>query len=102
MALRTSGRICSPRALRRRKGGFNLREYRTPWGKPRFEDRGDAIIQHSMVEENIEWEIVQTADTITPGNRHYNVRSEVAKTVRMTDDGKLEVGHTASRPAPRT
>ncbi len=72
--------------------GFNLREYRTPWGKPRFEDRGDAIIQHSMVEENTEWEVVQTADTITPGNRHYNVRSEVAKTVRMADDGKLEWG----------
>ncbi len=73
-------------------GGFNLRQYRTPWGKPRFEDRGDSIIQHSMVEENTEWEVVQTADTVNPANRHYNVRSQMAKTVRMADDGKLEYG----------
>jgi hypothetical protein len=77
--------------------GFNLRLYRTPWGKPRFEVRGDGTIwQNSMVEEGQSWEIVQTADTIAPGNRHYNVRSEMAKTVRMVDDAdgasKLEWG----------
>jgi len=77
-------------------GGFNLREYRTPWGKPRFENRGDAIIQHSMVDENMEWEVVQTADTVDPANRHYNVRSQMAKTMRTVDgdngESKLEWG----------
>jgi hypothetical protein len=73
-------------------GGFNLRQYRTPWGKPRFEDRGDSLIQRSMVEENVEWEVIQTADTVNPANRHYNVRSQMAKTVRMGTDGKLEWG----------
>ncbi len=49
-----------------------------------------------MVDENQEWEIVQTFDTVTPGNPHYNVRSQMAKTVRMVDDpngeSKLEWG----------
>ncbi|HEY2759314.1 MAG TPA: hypothetical protein VGI75_01185 [Pirellulales bacterium] len=77
--------------------GFNLRQYRTPWGKGRFEIRGDStIIQHSMVDENQEWEIVQTVDTVTPGSPYYNVRSQMAKTVRVVDEpngeSKLEWG----------
>jgi hypothetical protein len=78
--LTTSGPAAQP-------GGFNLRQYRTPFGQPRFELRGDAVIQHSMVDKGVEWEVVQTADTINPASRHYNVRSQMAKTVRFVDDG---------------
>ena len=38
-----------------------------------------------MSEENKEWEIVQTADTITPGNVHFSMKSFRAKL--MTKDG---------------
>jgi hypothetical protein len=41
--------------------------------------------QRSMSEEKKEWEIVQTADSITPGNVHFNMKSFRAKL--MTKDG---------------
>src|SRR5215468_9084421 len=44
-----------------------------------------------MVEENVEWEIVQTADTIDPANRHYSVRSQMAKTVRFANSEHSEM-----------
>jgi hypothetical protein len=59
--------------------GRHLNELRTPWGLRRFEWRGDKLIQRSMSEENKEWEIVQTADTITPGNEHFSVKALRAK-----------------------
>jgi hypothetical protein len=31
----------------------------------------------------VKWEVVQTVDTITPGNEHYNERSRYAKTIRQ-------------------
>jgi hypothetical protein len=39
-----------------------------------------------MVQEGLEWEVVQILDTITPGNPHYNEKSRLAKTIRR--DGK--------------
>jgi hypothetical protein len=59
--------------------GRHLNELRTPWGLRRFEWRGDKLIQRSMSEENKEWEIVQTADTITPDNEHFSVKALRAK-----------------------
>jgi len=47
------------------EGGRHLDALRTPWGLRRFEWRGDKAFQRSMSEENKEWEIVQTLDTIT-------------------------------------
>src|SRR4029077_12740080 len=59
---------------------------RTPWGLRRFDWRADgALIQRSMSEENKEWEIVQTNDSITPGNVHFSMKSFRAKL--MTKDG---------------
>jgi len=67
-------------------GGRHLDALRTPWGLRRFEWRaGGAVIQRSMSEQNKEWEIVQTADSITPGNIHFNSKSFRAKL--MTRDG---------------
>src|ERR1700722_1061294 len=64
-------------------GGTHLDALRTPSNQRRFEWRGDALIQHSMVEPDKEWEVVQTLDTITPGNPHYSEKSRWAKTVRV-------------------
>jgi hypothetical protein len=67
------------------EGGRHLDALRTPWGLRRFEWRGDKVVQRSMSEENKEWEIVQTIDTITPGNAHFSEKSFRAKL--MNKDG---------------
>ena len=74
------------------EGGLNLDALRTPFGKKRFEKRGNTLIQNSMVEPNLAWEVVQTADTVNPSSRHYNEKSRLAKTVRYGPDGQLVWG----------
>jgi len=70
------------------EGGRRLDALRTPWGLRRFEWRADgAVIQRSMSEQNKEWEIAQTVDSITPGNVHFNAKSFRAKL--MTKDGSV-------------
>jgi hypothetical protein len=70
------------------EGGRHLDTLRTPWGLRRFEWRADgAVIQRSMSEENKQWEIVQTADSVTPGNVHFSMKSFRAKL--MTKDGSV-------------
>src|SRR2546425_673242 len=59
--------------------GRHLGALRTPWGLRRFEWRDDKLYQRSMSEEDKEWEIVQTIDTITPANVHFNMKSLRAK-----------------------
>ena len=65
----------------------NLRESNTPFG-PRFTWSADGkrLMQQSSMEQNLQWEIPQTLDTVTPGSDHYNVMSAYAKTLRR--DGK--------------
>ena len=63
------------------EGGRHLDALRTPWGLRRFEWRGDKVFQRSMSDEKKEWEIVQTANTITPGNVHFNPKSLRAKLI---------------------
>jgi len=63
------------------EGGRNLEALRTPWGMRRFEWRDDKLYQRSMSEEKQEWEIVQTVDSITPGNEHFSEKSRRAKLV---------------------
>ena len=69
-------------------GGNDLQRLRTPFGKRRFElrtapDGRPIIVQNSMVEADLAWEITQVKDTITPGNPKFNVRAQLAKTVRF-------------------
>src|SRR5262249_33078647 len=78
-SLRTSG----PAA---RKDGRPLEALVTPFGKRRFEKKDGKIIQNSMVEKGLWWEIVQTKDTIDPTSSHYNERARLAKTVRFEKD----------------
>ena len=67
-------------------GGTHFDALRTPFSTRRFEYRDGKLFQRSMVEEGKEWEVVQVLDTITPGNEHFNQKSQWAKTIRA--DGK--------------
>jgi hypothetical protein len=67
-------------------GGTHFDALRTPWSTRRFEYRAGKLFQRSMVDPEKEWEVVQTVDTITPGNEHYNQKSAWAKTIQT--DGK--------------
>ena len=78
--------------------GTNLLGKGTPFGKPRFEVVDGDLIQHSMVEEGLCWVVVQTAATMNPESRHYNVKSHMAKTVRFSEAGKLAWGGDGSDP----
>ena len=62
-------------------GGTHLEALRTPWRDRRFEWRDGKLFQRSMMDQHLEWEVVQTLDSITPGNSHYNEKSHIAKTL---------------------
>jgi len=62
--------------------GTNLAGLRTPWGERRFYWKDGRLYQRSMLDEHIEWEVVQVFDTITPGNEHYSEKSRLAKTIQ--------------------
>jgi hypothetical protein len=49
-----------------------------------------------MLEENLVWEVVQVLDTISPGNRHYNEKARLAKTIERDGKtwGKAELDRT--------
>ncbi len=81
--LLTSGPASDTSAAESGKEGRDLSALRTPFKQRRFERRGNTIIQRSMVECDLEWEITQTADTIDPESPHYNRRAALAKTVRF-------------------
>jgi hypothetical protein len=95
-ALRTSG-PAAPRDAADTTVGRPLEALRTPFNKRRFERRGDAIIQNSMVEEGLSWEITQVADTINPASPKYNARAALAKTIRF-EDGKFAWGDVPRDP----
>jgi hypothetical protein len=80
-----------------RAGGMNLARLNTPFGEKRFEVVEGRLWQRSMVEKDRRWEVVQAADTIDPSSEHYNVKSHVAKTVHLEEDGKLHWGGVPSR-----
>ena len=83
--MRTSG----PAAAVDQRGhtiGLNLTDLRTPFGKPRFEVYPDRIIQNSMVERDLSWEVSQVVDVIDPTNKEkYNPLAAIAKTVKRLD-----------------
>ncbi len=83
--------------------GNDLAIMRTPTGQRRFYWQNGKLFQRSMLDPKVQWEVVQTIDTITPGNPHYSEASAYAKTVlkdnktwgRADDDSKL--AHANSR-----
>lgn len=72
--------------------GRDLTALRTPFGKRRFEVRGDHVIQNSMVEPNVSWRVTQVRDTVDPTHLDYNPLSALSKTVRFDDDGRFAWG----------
>ncbi len=72
--------------------GRDLTAMRTPFGKRRFEVRGNRVIQNSLVEPDLSWEIKQVADTINPKHPDYNALSALAKTVRWSKTGEMAWG----------
>ena len=87
--LRTSG----PASDTSGPGGRDLEALRTPFGKRRFEWRGNTLIQNSMVEKDLSWEVPQVVDVVNPNDaRHYNPRAALAKTVRFGPAGEFEWG----------
>ena len=80
------------------KGGNDLALLRTPDGKRRFFwENGKLYQRRSVVDPddpatNEPWEVVQTIDTITPGNEHYSAKSDYAKTVLKSDPEKFGTG----------
>jgi len=64
-------------------GGTNLRSLSTPGGAARFILRGGrTLVQRSMVTEDLEWEVPQVLDSITPDAPGYNERARLAKTIQ--------------------
>ncbi|MBT6487572.1 MAG: hypothetical protein HOL01_01640 [Planctomycetaceae bacterium] len=92
LQMRTSGPAAKQDAYSGKKGR-DLLSMRTPFGKRRFEVRGDRLVQNSMVEKGMSWEVKQVIDTIDPTNQNYNARSALAKTVRFDDNGKYVWGN---------
>jgi hypothetical protein len=92
--LRTTGPAAAEATPQNPVGGRDLTTMRTPFGKRRFERRGDKLIQNSMVEKDLSWEVVQVKDVITPGHPRYNQAAHLAKTVRFESphDNKLVWG----------
>ena len=90
--LRTSGPAAADPTKDNPKGGRDLRTFRTPFGKRRFEQQGAKLIQNSMVEKDLSWEITQTKDVIDPNHPKYNEKARLAKTVRFAKDNNLEWG----------
>ena len=86
------------------QGGTNLLALRTPFNQRRFEVRRSSdgravLLQRSMVEPDLSWEVVQTADTLNPEHPRYNAKSHMAKTVRFDADGRLAWGDEPQRCA---
>jgi hypothetical protein len=79
----TSGPASDTSAAESGKSGRDLATLRTPFRQRRFERRGNQIMQRSMVERDLTWEITQVVDTIDPRSPHYNERGCLAKTVRF-------------------
>ncbi|MFL6247522.1 MAG: hypothetical protein ACJ74H_15960, partial [Thermoanaerobaculia bacterium] len=85
--LRTSG----PAAP---SGGTDLRMGTTPFGRRRFLWFNGKLFQRSMVNPDMEWEVLQVKDSITPGNAHFNQRAYDAKTVK---NAAGDMAHTDSK-----
>jgi len=79
--------------------GRNLLALRTPSGKRRFELHGDRLIQNSMVEKDLSWEVSQVRDTIDPESEHYNALSALSKTSRITPAGQFVWGNVPGDPS---
>jgi hypothetical protein len=82
-----------------KQGGRNLEALRTPSGKRRFEWVGSKLVQNSMVEPGMSWEVPQVKDIVErkPNDPRYNPRAVLAKTVRVGAGGAMEWGAVSAQ-----
>ncbi len=87
--LRTSNVAASP-------NGFDLTALRNPDGKRRFEwvrrDGREVLIQRSLLDPTLEWEISLVKDSVTPGAPGYNekaARAKLMSNIRNNESGFL-------------
>ncbi|MCG6889500.1 MAG: hypothetical protein LJE92_07930 [Gammaproteobacteria bacterium] len=59
--------------------GTDLSLIRNPDGKKRFEWQQGKLIQRSILNPGMEWEVSLVKDSVTPGHPHYNEKSARAK-----------------------
>jgi hypothetical protein len=64
------------------QGGTDMAPMRTPFGTRRFEWVNGKLVQRSMVDEKVEWNVSQVLDSVTPGSANYNEKARLAKTMR--------------------
>jgi len=90
--LLTSGPAAPPR-------GTNLALLRNPDGKRRFEWYYDAtggrrLVQRSLVDPNLEWEVSLVKDAVDPANPHFNAKAARAKLMSRNgaEDGSFAFG----------
>ncbi|SCW87601.1 LVIVD repeat-containing protein [Sphingobium faniae] len=90
--LLTSGPAAPPK-------GTNLALLRNPDGKRRFEWFYDAggkrrLIQRSIVDPNLEWEMSLVKDAVDPANPHFNAKAARAKLMSRSgaEDGSFAFG----------
>ena len=80
--------------------GHDLSVLRNPDGRYRFEwvTRGGkrALIQRSIIDPALEWEISLVKDSVDPASPHYNAKSARAKTLSRKPDGSLAWGRQAN------
>ncbi len=70
--LKTSGPAAPP-------GGTDMLLYRNPDGKRRFEWIGGKLIQRSILDPDLEWELSLVKDTVNPEHAAYNPKAARAK-----------------------
>ena len=91
--LRTTGPAAPDPSKNNPLGGHDLSTLRTPFGKRRFERQGAKLIQNSMVDKDVSWELAQVKDIIDPEHPRYNEKARLAKTVRFDKKGDFEWGN---------
>jgi hypothetical protein len=73
------------------EGGTDLGAIRNPDGRKRFEWIGDKLMQRSVMDPELEWEVSLVKDSINPAHPTYNPMAARAKTV-STDTAKQNWG----------
>lgn len=61
------------------EGGMDLGAIRNPDGRKRFEWVGDKLIQRSVLDPDLEWELSLVKDTVDPKHGQYNEKAARAK-----------------------
>jgi hypothetical protein len=75
-------------------GGHDLRLGTTPFGQRRFAWIDGKLMQRSMLNRGMQWEVRQVKDSITPGHPGFNERAHYAKTITNRGGGMAHSDET--------